>query len=80
MTRGDYRLACRSCRYIRPWPEKEAMLRDVYGPVRCDAYFCVHPDRIHPQRVDRDDSPCNGSSTRGASSCPMKLREMGVSQ
>lgn len=55
-------------------------LREFYGPACCDACLCMHPERAHQVWVGRDDSPYRNDSTRNARMCPIKAREMGVSQ
>lgn len=73
MTGGSYALRCRTCRYLREWPEKTAWEREAMGDGRGKAYMCVHPGRAHPARVEMDDVPYNCCSTSGAWECPVKL-------
>lgn len=80
MGRSDYRLTCKSCRYLRPWPEKTAWEKEAQGAGHPSfaARICVHPERTHPVRVGPYDCPYNCCSSQGAQSCPIKIREMVV--
>ena len=76
MKHGSYALRCSRCCFLREWPEKWRYERDAFGQAWSEshhmAYMCIHPERRHPMRVNREDRPYNPCASDGARSCPIK--------
>lgn len=76
MRSTSHALRCSRCCFLRECPEKWRYERDAFGQAWSEshriAYMCVHPERRHPMRVNREDAPYNPCASEGARSCPMK--------
>ena len=77
MRSTSHALRCARCCFLKEWPEKWVDERETFGPSWDEthhmAYMCVHPERRHPMRVNREDRPYNPCASDGARSCPIKI-------